>query len=536
MTDHAHGASALSHYLRVVRRGAWIVVLTTVVVAGLAILTSRSQEKVYESSAEVFLSGAQNLPASLSDVSQAYTDPVRSVETQARLARVPEVARLALDTPRFRARSPQDLLGRSTVTPNADADILTFSVSDSDPASAAQLATAYARGFTTYRRRLDTQSIVRAQRQIAQRLAELDSQGKSRTGLFRELSRNEQQLRTFEALQGSNAAVIRSGGDTVQTQPKTARNATLGLVLGLVLGIALAFVRDALNTRVRSAEEVHERLGIPLLGRIPQLPKRLVTDNGLAMLDNPGAPETEVFRILATNLGFANLDRGAKTIMVTSAIRGEGKSTTIANTAVALARAGSKVALVDLDLKRPALDRMLGLRGRRVPGITEVALGAVPLNEALVRIPIFGEEDRDAGLRSHSGEGALGVLLTGPIPPNTADFAASGRLGAVLEELAETCDVVLIDAPPILQVSDAMALTAKVDALFVVTRMSAVRRPALNELRRVLDQAPIAKLGFVLTGVRAQEGYGYGYGYGYGSTFDETTATNGSARRLFEEV
>jgi Mrp family chromosome partitioning ATPase len=152
-----------------------------------------------------------------------------------------------------------------------------------------------------------------------------------------------------------------------------------------------------------------------------------------------------------------------------------------------------------------------------------------------VRIPIFGDHEREPSLRSPSGEGALGVLLTGPIPPNTADFAASGRLGAVLDELADTCDVVLIDAPPILQVSDAMALTAKVDALVVITRMSVVRRPALNELRRVLDQAPIAKLGFVLTGVRAQEGYGYGYGYGYGHTFEES-ATNGSGRRLFEEV
>jgi capsular exopolysaccharide synthesis family protein len=276
---------------------------------------------------------------------------------------------------------------------------------------------------------------------------------------------------------------------------------------------------------------VHERLGVPLLGRIPQLPKRLVTEDGIAMLRDPRAPETEVFRILATNLGFANIDRGAKTIMVTSAIRGEGKSTTLANTAVALARAGSKVALVDLDLKRPALGRLFGLRRRSVPGIADVALGSVQLNEALVRIPIIAEDERAAGVRPGSEEGALAVVQTGPVPPNTADFVASGRLGAVLDELAATCDLVLIDAPPILQVSDAMALTAKVDALLVVTKLSAIRRPALNELRRVMDHAPISKLGFVLTGVRAQEGYGYGYGHAF-----EETATNGTGRRLYEKV
>ena len=531
MSEQPQGPSALSHYLRVIRRGAWIVILTAGLVTGLAIVTSRSQEKVYEASAEVFLSGARNLPPNITDVPQVYSDPVRAAETQARLARVPEVAERAVDTIRFRGVTAQDLLGSSFVTPNADADILTFTVSDGDPTTAAALATAYARAFTEYRRRLDTQSIVQAQHQLEERLAALEEDGGKRSGLYRELSRNDQELRTFEALQGSNTALIRTGGDTVQTQPKTTRNATLALVLGLVLGTALAFVRDALNTRVRSAEEVHERLGVPLLGRIPLLPKRLVSDNGVAMLTDPRAPETEVFRILATNLGFANLDRGAKTIMVTSAIRGEGKSTTLANTAVALARAGSKVALVDLDLKRPALGHLFGLRRRSVPGIADVVLGSVQLNEALVRIPIIGGDEREAGARPGSGDGALAVLQTGPVPPNTADFVTSGRLGAVLDELAETCDLVLIDAPPILQVSDAMALTAKVDALLVVTKLSAIRRPALNELRRVMEHAPITKLGFVLTGVRAQEGYGYGYGHAL-----EETATNGTGRRLYEKV
>jgi polysaccharide biosynthesis transport protein len=522
--------SALSHYLHVIRRGAWIVLLTAALVTGLAIVTSRAQDKVYEASAEVFLSGARNLPPNITDVPQVYSDPLRAVETQARLARVPEVAREAVQTPRFQGVTAQDLLGRSVVTPNADADILTFTVSDSDPAVAAELATAYARAFTEYRRRLDTQSIVQARRQLEKRLTVLEKDGEKRSGLYRELARNDQELRTFEALQGSNTAVIRGGGETVQTQPKTARNATLGLVLGLVLGVALAFVRDALNTRVRSAEEVQERLGMPLLGRIPQLPKRLVDQDAVAMLTDPKAPETEVFRILATNLGFANLDRGAKTIMVTSATRGEGKSTTLANTAVALARSGNRVALVDLDLKRPALGRLFGLRHRSVPGIADVALGSAQLNQALVRIPIIGEEEREGGVRPGSEEGALGVLQTGPVPPSTAEFVASGRLAGVLDRLAEVCDLVLVDAPPILQVSDAMALTAKVDALLVVTRLSAIRRPALNELRRVMNHAPVAKLGFVLTGVRAQEGYGYGYGHAF------EKATNGTGRRLYEKV
>lgn len=531
MSEQPSGHSALSHSLGVVRRGAWIVVITAAVVTGLAIASSRSQDKVYEATAEVFLSGARNLPSNISDLQQFYADPVRVAETQARLARVPEVAQSALDEAGLGGRGSDDLLGSSTVIPNADADILTFTVSDGAPAMASKLASAYARAFTAYRRRLDTESIVKAQQQLERRLDSLERAGNTRSGLYRELARNDQELRTFEALQGSNTAVVRAGGHPVQTQPKTSRNAMLGLVLGLVLGVALAFVRDALNTRVRSPEEVQERLGLPLLGRIPQLPKRLVNEDGLVMLDHPAAAETEVFRILATNLGFANLDRGAKTILVTSATRGEGKSTTIANTAVALARAGSRVALVDLDLKRPSLDRLFGLRGRGLPGVTQVALGSVRLNDALVRIPIFKGGERGTAARPAAEEGALGVIQTGPIPANTADFVSSSRLGAVLDELTAISDLVLIDAPPILQVSDAMALTARVDALLVVNRLSATSRPTLNELKRVLDHAPVAKLGFVLTGVRPQEGYGYGYGHVF-----EEAPTNGAGRRVFEKA
>ena len=151
----------------------------------------------------------------------------------------------------------------------------------------------------------------------------------------------------------------------------------LGLILGLVIGVGLAFLRDALNTRVRSAEEVQEKLGLALLSRVPEPPKDLRGGAGIVMLARPEAPEAEAYRIAATNLGFVNLDRGARTIMFTSALRGEGKSTTAANVAVALARSGARVILVDLDLKRPSQARLFGLG--KGPGFTNVALGHTAL-------------------------------------------------------------------------------------------------------------------------------------------------------------
>src|SRR5207248_1374590 len=146
-----------------------------------------------------------------------------------------------------------------------------------------------------------------------------------------------------------------------------------------VLGIGLAFLWEALDTRVRSAEEIDERLKLPLLGRLPEPAKRLRMENRLAMVDEPTSAGAEAFRMLRTNVDFANLERGAKTIMVTSAVEGEGKSTTAANLAVAFARSGKRVVLIDLDLRRPFVDKFFTANGH--PGVTQVALGMASLEE-----------------------------------------------------------------------------------------------------------------------------------------------------------
>jgi succinoglycan biosynthesis transport protein ExoP len=279
---------------------------------------------------------------------------------------------------------------------------------------------------------------------------------------------------------------------------------------------------------------------MPLLARVPEPPRRLRKDNQLAMLTKPRGPHAETYRMLKMNLEFMKLGRDVRTIMVTSAVEREGKSTTVANLAVALARAGERVCLVDLDLRRPYLDRFFDLHER--PGLTQVVLEHASLEEALTPIVIpapgdsrparvwrYGRSGSDGrgngngnGNGGHGAGGLLHVLTAGAIPPNAGDLVVTDMVGAVLDELRERFTVVLVDAPPALQVGDAMALSSKVDALFVVTRMNVVRRPMLRELRRALEASPATKLGFVVTGAEAEESYGRaGYGYGYGVTKDE---------------
>jgi polysaccharide biosynthesis transport protein len=489
-----------------------VVLLVVSLATAAAVLLSLREQRLYRASAAVFLSG-QDLAASLANVQPAAADPAREAATQADLARTPAVAAQTLREARLSDRTPDQLLRNSSVDTATNADLLTFSVTDPKPRVAALLATTYARAYTAYRRSIDTDSLVRARQEVEQRIAELQRAGDRTSPVYANLVAKDQQLRTLEVLQQSNALLVRSAGQAHQIQPRPVRNGILGGVLGLMVGLGLAFLLDALNTSVRSLSEVEDRLEIPLLGRLPEPSRRLRTRNQLAMLAEPHSPEAETVRILATNLEFVNLDREACTIMLTSALRDEGKSTTAANLAVALARGGKRVVLVDLDLRRPVLDTYFGLTD--MPGLTHVMLGRADLEEVLTPIPIVDEGDSNVTLNG-SISGLLEVLPAGLLPPNPAEFARSHALNKILACLQERADVVLIDAPPLIGLSDARTISAKVDGLIVIARLSTLKRAILDELRRALEGAPTVKLGFVLTGVSAEEAYGYSYAYDYG--------------------
>jgi non-specific protein-tyrosine kinase len=194
--------------------------------------------------------------------------------------------------------------------------------------------------------------------------------------------------------------------------------------------------------------------------------------------------------------------------------------------AVALSRAGRRVILVDLDLRRPYLDRFFGLGDR--PGLTEVVLGHVDLSTAITPVALTGPATAPPGRKNGNGaaslDGVLEVVPTGPLPPDPGEFVGLGALAEVLHRLRSRADVILVDSPPLLQVGDALTLSTRMDALVVVTRLTLVRRPLLAELRRALEKSPATKLGFVITGAQLEEGYGYGYGYGYGSYRQDTVS------------
>ncbi len=301
----------------------------------------------------------------------------------------------------------------------------------------------------------------------------------------------------------------------VPTQPVSPRprlSLAVGLVLGLVVGVALAALLEALDRSIKTAEQGEAAFGAPLLGLVPR--RRAGTDGGrLVVSDATANVEAEPYRALRTAVQFLDPDTAVRTILVTSATPGEGKTTTAANLALAMAAAGQAVAVVDADLRRASLAEVFGLEG-------SVGLGTV------VR--------REVSLEDALQEWADGVevLPAGrPLPPNPSEILGSSVVGKLLERLCGLVDVVVVDSPPVLPVTDAVALAAHVDAVVLVARHGRTLRAAAAETRRRLDAVGAPVAGFVLNAVPARDAGGYYAEYQYGRS-SSSGGRPGRLRRL----
>ena len=505
---------SLGDYLAVLRRRWAIIILSVVVLGALAAAFSLQQSPLYHASAQVALGDQTSAP--VPGVRPTPSSPQaaqRFAQTEAILGESPAVAKLAIKEAKV-DRTVSELLSRSNVQPNPNANILTFNVNDRDRTVATKLATAYAKAFTMYEQ-------ARNGAAAKARLATVDTQLKADISQAKNpnLTKLEATIlrRQISSLEGQQSALngyldttlkqssfIASNADPAnQTQPNTSRNIAIGLAVGLLLGLLLAFLRDALDNRLRSSGEVREALELPVLARIPTPRRALRRSDKLAMLAEPEGASAEAFRTLRAKLAFA-ADGRHQTVMVTSPSAGDGKSTTIANLAVASAEAGRAVILVDLDMPRPFLHRFFGLQP--APGISDVVAGSVSLDEAL--LPIDVPFARGNGGRAGAVPGgSLHVLTVGSALGHPVGVLTSARLAALLSELRDRCDVILVDAPPLLPSSHAVILSAMVDAILTVARADRLDRDTIEEVQAVLGSLPTPRLGYVMTGVAAGHAY-----------------------------
>ncbi|MGY1618334.1 polysaccharide biosynthesis tyrosine autokinase [Geodermatophilus sp. SYSU D00691] len=262
-----------------------------------------------------------------------------------------------------------------------------------------------------------------------------------------------------------------------------------GLIAGLVVGTAGAFARNALDTSVKTPERLRVITGAPNLGSVafsPQVPQRPLTVH-----EDAQSPRSEAFRQLRTNLHFVDVEAPRRVILVSSSVAGEGKTTTVANLALAVAATGTRVVVVDADLRRPRIAKLLGLEGS--VGLTSVLVNRISVDQAL---------QPGAG-------GSFDVLTSGPLPPNPSELLASKAMELVIASLRERYDMVLIDAPPLLPVTDAAALAPSTDGVLLVCRYQRTTAAQLRAAVEALQAVSSAPLGTIFNMVPRRGPHAY---------------------------
>jgi capsular exopolysaccharide synthesis family protein len=298
---------------------------------------------------------------------------------------------------------------------------------------------------------------------------------------------------------------------TAPVSPQPARNLGIGIVLGLLLGLGAAVLRETLDVTVKTPSDVTDTVGLPVLGSIGYTPKA-VKDPLITALD-VSTPHVEAFRVLRTNMQFIDVDGDSKVFTVTSCVPGEAKTSTATNLAIVLAQADRKVLLLEGDLRRPTIQLKSGLE--QSVGLTTVLLGRISLMDAV----------------QSSGLSNLSVLTSGALPPNPAELLQSEAMAGVIAEARDAYDVVIIDAPPLLPVTDAAVLAAQSDGTLVVIRHGRTTKEQARQAVERLTAAGGRPVGAVLTLVptrhRAGEYSTYAYG---GPLLRQSTKTSAAVR------
>ena len=289
--------------------------------------------------------------------------------------------------------------------------------------------------------------------------------------------------------------IERAAPPVAPIRPQKAQNIIFSMVIGLFVGLCLALLQEFMDDRINTAEDADRVLGLPSLGHVPALN----TDDARLLPQMKGLdPAAESYRVLRASIHFASVDAPVRTLLVTSSNPGEGKTTTAANLAFAMAADGRKVILVDTDLRRPSLHKLLELP--TVPGLTDVLLGDAELDDVLLE---------------HADMPGMMALTCGSTPPNPSELLGSRTFSSLVERLRGLCDLVIFDSPPVLAAADAQILGSQMDGTVLVVEAGSTKKGAARRTLALLRHARANVLGVAYNKMRNLEGSAYYYYYHY---------------------
>ncbi len=494
MTEPRQEGLDIRQWGRLMWRRKWLLLAIVVVIPTLVYVGTSRLPKVYQSKATVNVratAAASNLfsnhISASSDIAEAQT-LIKTTIVGRRAARI-------LGQPPTNARS---VLGHVTVAPTnpaeSDGNFLTITAQAPNPVEAAQIANAVVRALAQTR-------TANAIRLVNRQIASLTAQAESGEASSESTEQALQEMRLLKAGQAGTTPIIELAVPAAAPiSPKPRRNATIALILALLTAAVLPPLLDRLDRRVREPGELEDLLDAPVLALIPDdaFPGHI-----------PGMHVRESFQTLRASLTYFNVDRDLSSLVVASPIQQDGKTTVAVNMALAYALDERDVILIDGDLRRPQVAARLGKEPS--VGLDAVLVGERTLDEALINIDV--------------GAGRLRILPGAIPPPNPAVLLGSQRMRALLAELKERVDLVIIDTPGLLAVSDSIPLFNQVDGSVIVSRLGRTPKEALLRAKQVIKSAGGTVLGSVATGAHAGGIYGY---YGYYGYYGGDNGSNGN--------
>ena len=534
----------LRSYLGVINRRKWWVAGVALVVFGISIAVSVIAEPLYRAKATVQTIGLNDPVATVTGQFRAGQDGNRLAQGELAYLRGTSLRFEAMDAVP-EATDPAEIASiKAAPVLNADTNmtssVVELTLESSDPDRAAQLLNIFAKTYVEERKVQSREDLTGAIARITAQvealnadIAELrapidqleedladaqangdDTQAEAKS---REIERAGQQTNAVIGRKHSEIARLSEAADSLRfglgftngtganivstarppktpVSPNLPQNLAIGLVFGLVLGMAVAFLRDFFDDSVKSKDVVERATGVPALGLIPRFD---TGDSELVTAAFPTAAAAEAFRSLRTSVKFLSVDRDVRVVQITSPSPGEGKTVVAANLATVFAQAGDRVVLVGGDLRRPRAEELLGVP--LTPGLTGVLIGEVSLPQAI---------------RQVEGLANLSVLPAGYPPPNPSELLSGERARRLIDVLAQTYDLVILDCPPVLPVTDALVLARMADTTLLVTSANKTSRRELDRAVELLQQVGAPLVGSVLTSLSRDATFGtepYGY-------------------------